>query len=529
MSKKILVSDKLSEEGLAILKADKNVQIDIKTGLTEDEIIKIISDYDAILVRSGTKVTKKIIDAGKNLKIIGRAGVGVDNVDVPAASSKGIYVVNAPEGNTISTAEQTMALMLALARKTPPAHHSMDQGNWDRKSFEGIELYDKTLGIIGLGRIGKEVAHRAKAFGMKILGYDPYLREEQAEILGIKLASLDEIYKSADIITVHTPLTEKTKGMISKKEIATMKPSVFLINAARGGIMVEEDVAAALKDGKIGGAAFDVYSSEPPKEYIFKGLPNCITTPHLGASTSEAQINVAVETAKVVVDFFNKGVVRNAVNYPSIAPELYEEIKEFICLGEKMGILLSTIQSGKIKEVSITYQGERAEKSMHITKLGVLKGILSPILSEETNFLNAPIIAEERGIKVLETSGEIDKDYRELISITLKSDSGESTVWGAVHQHGETRIVNVNNYEFDFKPEGSCIFIRQTDKPGVVGVIGTVLGQHKVNIGSIQVSRKGKGAEAITFIYIDGDVDSNILNEFKDEKIIEAKLVNFNG
>ncbi len=528
MSIKVLVSDKLSEEGLAIIQKEKGIQTDVKTGLTQDELIKIIGEYDAILVRSGTKVTKEIIEAGKKLKIIGRAGVGVDNVDVAAASSKGIFVVNAPEGNTISTAEQTMALMLSLARKIPWAYNSMEKKEWDRKTFEGSELYDKTIGIIGLGRIGKEVAHRCKAFGMKILGYDPYLPEEQADILGIKLATLDEIYKNADIITVHTPLTDQTKGMISTKEIEKMKQNVMLINAARGGIMVEEDVKKALVAKRIAGAAFDVFSSEPPKEYLFTGLSNCIVTPHLGASTGEAQVNVAIETAAVMVDFFKKNVVRNAVNYPSIAPELYEEIKFHVSLSERIGKLLSSLQDGKIKEINIRHQGDKAGKAVHIMKLSVLKGILEPILSEATNFLNAPIIAKERGIKVNEIAQEIDKDFPELIKIELVTDKGEISASGTVHQNGDYRIINVGEFEFDFKPVGNFICVQQSDKPGVVGIIGTVLGNHNINIAEIQLSRNSKGQNAMTFIHVDGEITDTIIKELtKDEKVKNAQLVKF--
>jgi D-3-phosphoglycerate dehydrogenase len=308
-----------------------------------------------------------------------------------------------------------------------------------------------------------------------------------------------------------------------------MKKSVLLINAARGGIMVEEDVKKALEENKIGGAAFDVFSSEPPKEYIFAGLKNCITTPHLGASTDEAQVNVAVETAAVMVDFFKKNVVRNAVNYPSIAPELYEEIKHHVTLSEKQGRLLSAILGGKIKEVVIKYQGEKASKAIHIVKLSALKGILESILSEATNFLSAPIIAKERGIKIKEIAEEINPDFPELIKIELESDMGKASVTGMVHQHGEIRIIEVNGYDFDFKPEGQFLIVKQSDKPGVVGVIGTVLGSANVNIAEIQLSRAGKGGEAMTFIHVDTKIEKSVLDELeKDPKITKAKLVAFN-
>jgi D-3-phosphoglycerate dehydrogenase len=307
-----------------------------------------------------------------------------------------------------------------------------------------------------------------------------------------------------------------------------MKPGVLLINAARGGIMVEEEIAKALKEDKIGGAAFDVYSSEPPKEYTFAGLDKCITTPHLGASTSEAQVNVAVETASVIVDFFKKGVARNAVNYPSIAPDLYEQIKHHVFLSEKQGKLISALTDGKIKEVNIFHQGEVAAKATHIMKLSVLKGILEPILAESTNFLNAPIIAKERGINVNVNEKVIDNDYAELVQIVVNTNKGEQCVTGTVHQHGEFRIIKVNDFEFDFKPEGTYIMVKQEDKPGVVGIIGTILGSNDINIAEIQLSRKGKGKEAITFIHIDTMVEQKILDELKkDSKIIEAGVVNF--
>ncbi|MDH4128832.1 MAG: phosphoglycerate dehydrogenase [Spirochaetota bacterium] len=525
----ILVTDPLSEEGVQILERQTDFKVtNLKKEVAEDELIKIIPNYNALIVRSGTKATKAVIDAGTKLKIIARAGVGIDNVDVDAATEKGVLVINAPEGNTVSTAEQTMALILSLARKIPWAHKSNEEGKWDRKSFKGIQLYGKTLGVIGLGRIGNEVSNRAKAFGMTIKGYDPYLSQEQADNMGVELTTLEDIYKNADIITVHTPLTPQTKGLIGKNEINMMKESVLFINCARGGIFVEKDVEEALKSKRIAGAAFDTFDIEPPINNTLIGTANFMSTPHLGASTEEAQISVAIETSEAVVDFFTKGVTRNSINFPSIAPEIYEANKPFLTLCDKMGHLLGILREGNMEEFTFTFSAEMEGKPIHIMKLAALKGFFEPILSERVNFINALKVAKERGTRIKEVFSTVEVDYPELISLKVKTNKGVSEVKGTIFHNKDPRIIMVDGYDFEIDPKGEYLLIKNKDLPGVVGVIGTILGESKVNIATMQLGRKTKGSEALTFISVDEKVSDDVITKIKaNPAILDAKSISF--
>ncbi len=525
----ILVTDPLSEEGMQILYRQSQFKVtDLRKSVSEDELIKIIPKYDAIIIRSETRVTKSVIDAGKNLKIIARAGVGIDNVDVESSTEKGILVVNAPEGNTISTAEQTMTLLLGLIRKTSWAHHSILDGKWDRKLFKGIQLYGKVLGVIGLGRIGREVSSRAKAFGMNILAFDPYLSQDQVSQMGIRLASLEEIYRESDIITVHTPLTPKTKGMVTSKEIAMMKDGVYLINCARGGIYVEEDILDSLNNGKIAGAAFDTFEVEPPINNPLINHPKVLSTPHLGAATTEAQISVAIETSEAVVDFFTKGITRNSINFPSITPEIYESSKPFLTLCEKMGYLLGTLREGHMEELTITFTSEMQEKPIHIMKLSAIKGFLEPILSERVNFINALNVAKERGIPIKESITSTESNFPEMITLSVKTDKGLNEVSGTIYHDKDLRIISVNGYEFELEPVGEYLLVKNKDTPGVVGIIGTILGNHQVNIATMQLGRKERGKEALIFIHIDEKISDKTLNEIKNHSsILDACSISF--
>ncbi|MFH1248246.1 MAG: phosphoglycerate dehydrogenase, partial [Candidatus Omnitrophota bacterium] len=409
---KILVSDALSEEGLKILKDNKDFQVDVKVGMKPEELKQVIKDYDALLVRSATKVTKDIIAEAKKLKVIGRAGVGLDNVDLPAATEKGIVVMNTPAGNTISTCEQTFSLMLALARNIPVANSTTKAGEWKRSKLMGIELYQKTLGIIGLGRIGSELAKRAISFGMKVLAYDPYLSKEAAERQGILMVELADIYKQADFITVHVPLTENTKSMISDKEFSLMKKTARVINCARGGIINEQALARAIKEGKIAGAALDVFEKEPPDpaSELLK-MDNVVVSCHLGASTEEAQLNVAIEVAECVRDYLSGKGIRNAANYPSIDAELYRVLKPYIVMAEQLGSFSSQVTEGRIAEVDIKYSGEITKYDTASLTMALIKGLLTPLLPEAVNFINALSIAKSRGIKINQTKTFADEDF----------------------------------------------------------------------------------------------------------------------
>lgn len=527
---KILVSDPISEEGLNVLKNAGGITVDVKTGLPEDELVKIIGEYDALLVRSGTKVTSKIIENAKNLKVIGRAGVGVDNVDIVSASKRGIIVMNTPGGNTMSTAEHTMAMMMALVRKIGPAYISMRNKQWDKKKFQGVELFGKTLGIIGLGRIGTEVAKRASSFEMKILAFDPFISSEKAEKLDIELADLDKIFKTADIITVHTHITNETKGLINKQAFDKMKKGVFIINCARGGIVNEADLYEAIKSGKVAGAALDVFEAEPPTNSPLLELDSVLVTPHLGASTKEAQENVAVDVAYQVIDVLKGGPIRNAVNAPTVDVELLKVLQPFITLGEKLGKLLAQIISGQLEEIRVRYSGEVSGTNVAPITVGVLKGILGHVITEPVNFINAPVIAKERGIKVIESKSSVAEDFADLIHVTArtngkkKEDFSVTGTWFGKNR--ESRVVRINEYHVDAVPSGFILVLVNEDKPGIIGNVGVILGKNNINIASMTLGRKEAGGHAVTMLNIDTRVPEKVLNEIsKAPNIIDIKMV----
>ncbi|URA10078.1 phosphoglycerate dehydrogenase [Thermospira aquatica] len=498
---RILVTDKLDAEGVEILKRYKEFDVVEKETLKGDALIQELRGYDAIIVRSETKLTKEVLEASEGLKIIARAGVGVDNIDVPTATKKGIVVVNAPSGNTISTAEYTFAMMIALARKIPFAHASMQQKVWDRKSFKGVELLNKTLGVIGLGRIGTEVAKRAQAFGMKILGYDPYLSEEMATKLGIELASLERIYKESDFITVHTPLTDATRGLIGKKEIEMMKKSVRIINCARGGIIDEAALAEALKSGRIAGAAVDVYSKEPPFDSANPLLdaPNCILAPHLGASTAEAQYNVAIESAEAVANFLLHGMIVNSVNMPSVSKEEFNRLKAFVQLAERLGSVAAQILGNSV--------------SICLLTRSFLKGLFMPFLGDTVNYVNSLPTAQARGVKLEETIDDTPCEYTNLLKIIVKSDKEQLELWGTVYAQVHGKMVNFNNYFFEATPSGNMLLIANDDVPGVVGRVGTILGEKNINIASMHVGRKKETRKALILVAIDQKPEANVIEQ----------------
>ena len=512
---KVLVSDPLAEEGLVILRAACDV--DVKTGLKEDELCKILGEYDALLVRSGTEVTAKVIESGTKLRFIGRAGVGVDNVDVDAATRRGIIVANAPEGNTLAATEHTMAMMQALARNIPQANASLKKKEWKRSKFMGVELNEKTLGIVGFGRIGREVAKRAKAMDMRCVAYDPFLTKERAAQLGVELMSMEELFKVADVITVHTPLTAETKHIINVKSIATMKDGVRIINCARGGIIDEKALYDATKSGKVAGAALDVFEEEPPTGSPLLTLDQVIVTPHLGASTVEAQLNVAVSVAKQCVEVLKGGSAKYVVNAPMVPPELAEVLQPFAQLAEKMGRFVTQIAGGRLSSVELIYGGELsayAGSMKYVTRLA-LKGLLDPVLQQPVNIVNADFIAKERGISVSETVTQESSGFKNLITIRIKTDKGEETVSGTVFFKGRSRIVAVGGYTMDMIPEGYVIVSRHLDKPGVIGRASTILGKCNINIAGMQVGRINPGEQAIMILNVDSDVPESVMEEIR--------------
>jgi D-3-phosphoglycerate dehydrogenase len=523
MSYKVLVADKLSNKGIEIL---QGFQVDVKTGLSEDELVAIIGDYDAMLVRSETKVTAKILQAAKKLQIIGRAGVGVDNIDIPAATKKGVIVCNSPEGNTIAAAEQTFALLMSMARNIPQAHASLQKGEWNRSLFTGIELAGKTLGVIGLGKIGKRVIRYAQGVGMDILGYDPYVSEEQAQQLGIKLMGLDDVLSKSDFITFHIPKTKETQHMIDKNKIASMKDGVYIVNCARGGIIVEADLRDALGSGKVKAAAIDVFEFEPIQEgNPLIGAKNIITTPHLGASTAEAQENVAIDVAQQVVSVLNGGEASAAVNIPSLRRELLDPVKGFMGLAEKLGLFMSQmIKDESISDVEIGYTGKVADKEVAPLNLAILKGLLDYLEKGQVNFVNAETVARERGIKVKESKSAGADDYRSLIHLKVKTSKSSYDIGGTVFEEIGDVVVLLNGLQINLKPAGFILVVPNEDKPGIIGKIGTILGEQGVNIASMQVGRVKKAGSAIMLVNVEREVDDRVISSIEALSEINGKV-----
>jgi D-3-phosphoglycerate dehydrogenase / 2-oxoglutarate reductase len=511
---KVLISDNLSPIGVEILKK-AGLDVDARSKTPAEEIEKIIGDYDALIIRSATKVTKELLDKATKLKVVGRAGSGLDNVDVPAATKKGVAVMNTPGGNTVTTAEHTIGMIFACARMIPQAYASMKAGKWEKKKFEGVELYDKTLGIIGLGAIGGVVAGRCAALGMKVLAYDPFISGEKAKSLGIELADLPTIYKRSDFITVHTPKTKETANLINKDTIAQMKNSVRIINCARGGIVVEQDLYEALKSGKVAAAAFDVFEKEPPENHPLLTLDNFIATPHLGASTREAQENVAVAVAEQIVDYLVAGTVRNAVNVPSVPADQLPTLSPYINLAERMGLFQAQLCEGGLTQVLVEYSGDVANLKLEPMTLAALKGLLSPTLQENVNYVNAPLMAKDRGIEVkVSTTGDTT-EYTSLITIRIKAGGKDMSVAGTLNSKKEPRIVQVDNFPMETVPEGDMLVLMNNDKPGVIGGIGTLLGQNGVNIARMQFGRENQGGMAMSVVSIDSQVSDELMTKIK--------------
>ncbi len=524
---KILVSDSLSEEGLKILKGNKDFQVDIKTGMKPEELKAIVGDYDALLVRSATKVTKDIISVANKLKVIGRAGVGLDNVDLPVATERGIVVMNTPAGNTISTCEQTLSLILSLARSIPLANSTTKAGEWRRSKFMGVELYQKTLGIVGLGKIGSEVAKRAISFGMKVLAYDPYLSREATQHMGIEAVELNELLKTADFITVHVPLTEDTKYLISDEEFNLMKKTARVINCARGGIIEEQALIRALKEGKIAGAALDVFEKEPPdpNSELLK-MDNVVVSCHLGASTEEAQVNVAIEVAECVRDFLSGKGIRNAANYPNIDSELYKILQPYIIMAEKLGDFSGQIIEGRINEISIQYSGDITKYNTTSLTMALVKGLLNPVLKDTVNFINAIPIAKSRGIQIKEIKTLVEEDFINLISLKITTDKETRKFAASLSPKREPRIVKIDDFYVEASPSGYLLTMKNWDKPGIIGSIGTLLGKHNINIAAMTFGRKIEGGEAVSLLNVDSPISPELMEKIRKlDNILAVKVI----
>lgn len=515
MGYRVLVSDSLAEEGLEVFRRAEGIEVDVETSLSPEELKAVIVDYDAIAIRSSTKLTAEIIEAAERLKVIGRAGIGVDNVDLDAATRKGIVVMNTPEGNTITTAEHTISMLLSMARRIPQANASVKSGKWEKKRFIGTEVFNKTLGIVGIGRIGKIVADRAQGLHMNVIAYDPFLSPEVVTKLGVEMVSLDELLARSDFITVHTPKTKETVNLIDAKAFQKMKQGVYIVNCARGGIVNEKALHDALLSGKVAGAALDVFEKEPPGDNPLLSLEQVICTPHLGASTEEAQVNVAVAVAEQIVDFLLKGTVRNAVNVPSVSAEILPHLRPYLDLAEKLGSFSAQIVQGGVREVHLQYTGEVAQYGVEPITAAVLKGFLTPMLSGNINFVNASVLAKARGIKVTESVTERHEDYSNLVTIKAITDKEELAVSGALLGRRNPRLLRINNFLVEAVPEGNILFIYNEDRPGVIGNIGTTLGRNNINIGMMQFGRDRLGGMAVSLLHLDDPIGRDVLEELQ--------------
>ena len=516
---RILITDDIGSAGLALLKEAADVEHDIVKLPPPEKLREIIGGYDAVITRSGTSLTAEVFAVGKRLKVAGRAGVGMDNIDIDAATLHGILVMNTPEANTLAAVELTVALMLAVCRKLPLANDSIKKGDWTRNKFLGTQLSGKTLGIIGLGRIGSRVAGRCQAFGMTVIAYDPYIAEEVADRIHVRLvANLDELLRTADIITVHTPLTEETQGMIGGREIARMKDGVRLINCGRGGIMNEAALLDGLTSGKVAGLGIDVYSVEPPKEDLLRrllGRDEVVATPHLGANTIEAQRDVAVQVVQQAIEALRGENFRNVVNLPFPDGVDYRSLAPYMNLAEKIGSILMQLIRGRISRVEVEFRGEEVESSEKPLTVALLKGLLSPILSEDVNFVNAPRLAGERGIQVAHRRHPAAEGYSNIILCRAVSTKETRLVGGALFLHDQPRLVLLDDYRIDALPTGPALILSNRDIPGVIGKVGTLLGERGINIAEWQMGRSGPGGEAVSFINIDTPVGDEVMRELR--------------
>jgi D-3-phosphoglycerate dehydrogenase len=502
---KVLISDKMDPRAAEIFR-ERGVEVDEITGKTPEELKAIIGQYDGLAIRSSTKVTKEILDAATNLKVVGRAGIGVDNVDIPAASAKGVVVMNTPFGNSITTAEHAIALMFALARDLPEADKSTQAGKWEKNRFMGVEMTNKTLGLIGAGNIGSIVADRALGLKMKVVAYDPFLTPERAVELGVEKVELDDLLKRADFITLHTPLTDSTRNILSKENLAKTKKGVRIVNCARGGLIDEAALKEGLDSGHIAGAALDVFVTEPAKESPLFNTPNFISTPHLGASTTEAQVNVAIQVAEQMADFLMTGGITNALNVPSLSAEEAPKVKPYLALAEKLGSLVGQLAHDNLTKISIEVEGAAAELNIKPITGAVLAGLMR-VYSDTVNMVNAPYLAKERGLDVREVRHDREGDYHTLIRVSVQTSQGERSVAGTLFANSQPRLVEIFGIKVEADLSDRMLYVVNEDAPGFIGRLGTALGEEGVNIGTFHLGRRNTGGEAVLLLSVDQPVD----------------------
>jgi D-3-phosphoglycerate dehydrogenase len=500
---KVLVSDNLGEIGIRMFREQEGIEVDVKTGLSAEELKQIIGNYDALVIRSATKVTESLLNSAKRLKVIGRAGIGLDNVDIPAATKRGVVVMNTPSGNVVTTAEHAIAMMLALTRNIPEGTMSLKAGRWEKKKLQGRELFNKVLGVVGFGKIGSIVADRARGLKMQVIVSDPFVHPEQIQKAGFVSATMEQLLARSDYISIHIPKLKDTLGLFNKEAFDRMKDGVMIINCARGGIVNEADLYDAIVSGKVAGAALDVFETEPPGASPLLSLERVIATPHLGASTQEAQTNVAVDVAAQIIDFLKNGTITNAVNVPSVTGELLKKIGPYLTLADKMGCLQAQLAKGPITDVIIEYQGDFNGLDLTPVTTAVLKGLLTPIVKDAVNFVNAQTLSKERGIKVTETASFDSEDYLNLISVRTVSQASTIHVSGTIFGKKDPRIVKIDKFRLEMIPNGHMALIHNIDRPGSIGEIGSTLGNHNINIGRMQVGQEEEGDRNIIFLSTD--------------------------
>ncbi|MFO7884569.1 MAG: phosphoglycerate dehydrogenase [Desulfobacteraceae bacterium] len=521
---KVLVSDKLGQAGIDIFKNQEGIEVDVKTGLTPDELKEIIGSYHGLAIRSATKVTKEILDAAENLKVIGRAGIGLDNVDIPEATRRGIAVMNTPGGNTVTTAEHAVAMMMSLTRNIPRGTATLKQNQWAKKELQGRELYNKTLGVIGFGNIGSIVANRAQGLKMEVIVYDPNFTAENIEKAGYESVTLEELYKRSDYITIHVPKLDSTTNLLNKTSFDMMKDGVMIVNCARGGIINESDLYDAIVSKKVAGAALDVFETEPPKDNPLLTLDQVIATPHLGASTLEAQTNVAVAVANQINAYLINNTIINAVNVPSVTGDLLKKLKPFLYLSEKMGLMQSQLTKGPITEIAIEYTGDFKDLDLTSVTIAAVKGVLTPFVKYEVNTVNAAALANQMGIKVSESTSQDSENYINLIRITVTSKEETNLVAGTIFGKDDARIVRINKFRLEVIPKGHLGLIHNIDKPGSIGNIGDCLGKHNINIERMMVGREGDGDRNIIFLRTDIPVSDAVAKEISDLDLVNSMI-----
>ncbi len=519
---KVLVSDNLGEIGVQMFEQEKGIEVDVKTGLSPDELRGVIGEYNALVIRSATKVTEDLLAAAPDLRVVGRAGIGLDNVDIPAATKRGIVVMNTPGGNVITTAEHAIAMMLSLTRNIPRGTMTLKSGAWEKKTLQGREIYNKVCGILGFGKIGSIVADRARGLKMQVIVYDPFVTPERIEKAGFESVTLDELYARSDYITVHVPKFKETTGLLNKAAFDRMKDGVMVVNCARGGIVDEADLYDALVSGKVAGAALDVFETEPPGDSPLFRLDNVICTPHLGASTKEAQTNVAVAVAKQIIDYLKNGTIVNAVNVPSVTGELLDRLGPYLSLGDRIGDLLAQLSQGPVQEVQIAYSGDFKGLDLSPVSTAILKGLLAPAVKEMVNSVNAPAIAQERGIKVTETTSAQSEDYLNLITVKSITAGGAIEVDGTLFGKKEPRVVRINHFRLEMIPQGHSAIIHNLDKPGAIGSIGSTLGKHDINISRMQVGQEEEGDNNIIFLRTDTPIPPAVVEELRNLPLVKT-------